>query len=455
MKRIKNIVALSLAAFVIIFMMIGILFYGYAQVKQALAQQQLVIDSVVQAIAQQFVVFSAKETEGQGRSVTDELREWLAGLNDASGKLKHQMAVLGSLQSNSVWQDNIEKRVVSADWLKTVERSVDELSKHLAAGKVYQNGAFLDRMTEAARVRVMSAAQDPAAQLTYPILRQMEVLQDMSFYIIKQDGSFVVPRESLSERRNAIWQNYHAQMVNEMRLDKEGWLYFPPKASWQLDQDQFVIRYVTINDGETIVAVESFLPSELRLFSEVFTAKLVGSLLLAGLIAFALMQIVAYVLLRRLDGMFLEYTGKSYLAGKKQETARALKDNSAQKPFKKIVERPKKDVAQEIEAAAVLQQKLVSLKKAVYEKAESNATSDYTITTRPAPEKAETSKKQNETFTTSRLLRPQNAPRAQKAEPAAGNVFHDEAVIDVNNIRSSALKKVISEFREEKTHKQT
>ena len=45
---------------------------------------------------------------------------------------------------------------------------------------------------------------------------------------------------------------YHAQMVNEMRLGKEGWLYFPPKASWQLDQDQFVVRYITVNNGEMI-----------------------------------------------------------------------------------------------------------------------------------------------------------------------------------------------------------
>ena len=88
-------------------------------------------------------------------------------------------------------------------------------------------------------------------------------------FIIKQaDGSMVVERHGDAEDEQKLWERYRTKLIYEMQKQKRGWIVYPDKIPWQLDQRQKIIRYLPIDEMGWILAVESARPTELELIKQ-------------------------------------------------------------------------------------------------------------------------------------------------------------------------------------------
>ncbi len=446
---VKHSIALVLFALISVFLLAGVLSYGFLTAKRTLADQHAAVDTVARSMVAELRTNVAAGDQAAFNHMGEALQAWLQGLRQATDRMQKQISVADGFTDATTWENTIEKTAVPTAWLANLKRSTQNVGKLLDTGEAYTDGEFVETLTAAARAETVQDQDTLFRQLQVPAANSLAAVQDMTLFIVNEDGTFAVPRRSSSSTRNEIWDHYHAQLVNEMRQQNEGWLYFPPKASWQIDQPQYALRFETIGDDGPVLAVETYFDSELSIMGQGFSRKVLAYFVALFLAAFILSGLTAYLVAKRLDALFTEFTGRSYLAARTDKHGFAIK---TEKPvsFKKTAAatRLRADDRETLE----LKEKLATLKKAVYEQA-----IDASRVKPSDKSKVETAVASTgtppEMVTTSRLPRQGKVPAKIRAEQKTKEVFFDDITIDMQGLRSQALKKLIGEFREEKREK--
>jgi hypothetical protein len=433
---------------IVVFVTIGLMSYGFLAAKRTLADKQASLDAIIQCLDEQLTTSPSAANTRVFSSMGDELQTWLRGLREATARLQKQCNVAAGFDHGTTWEDNIEKTVVPAAWLTNLERTTQTVGTYLDDGSQYADEAFLNEMFDAAVIQASQANDRPFREIKTPVMNKIAAVHDMSFFIVKEDGTFIVPRESSSEKRNEVWTRYHAQLVNEMRQQEEGWLYYPPKAVWQIDQPQYALRFMTIGDTGAVVAVETYLESELSLLGQVLNKKVLAYFMGIFLIALIVSGLIAYIVARRLDGFVTEFTGKSYGSATQHKKGFTIR---TEKPLTYKKHQDIQNRTADDREALDLKDKLATLKKAVYEQAIDTARIKQSDKPRVAVA-AENVTAGQETVKTSRLARQDKAGMQVRTGQKTKEVFYDDITLDMQGIRSSELKKLIGEFRDGKSN---
>ena len=80
---------------------------------------------------------------------------------------------------------------------------------------------------------------------------------DYLIYVLAQkDGAYVFEPPKRSPEAEALWERYSTKLIYEMQKQKQGWIFYPDKVNGHLKGSQRVIRYIPIDELGWIVALE-------------------------------------------------------------------------------------------------------------------------------------------------------------------------------------------------------
>jgi|GEM_PF-4703566 len=89
------------------------------------------------------------------------------------------------------------------------------------------------------------------------------------FIINQNDGTLVIDRHNDTQIDEKLWSSYRTKLIYEMQKQKRGWVIYPDKQWWNLYQQQKIIRYIPIDELGWIIAIEASRPTEIELLKEV------------------------------------------------------------------------------------------------------------------------------------------------------------------------------------------
>ncbi len=119
-------------------------------------------------------------------------------------------------------------------------------------------------------------------------------LGSYTFFIIGNDGKYILPRLPRGDERERLWQEYETKLIYEMQKRRDGWSYYPDEKSLKWGEGRYVIRYVYLEKQGWIVAAEGVLPGSISLLEGFLTAKLFLGLFLMLALAMGLMLFNAF-----------------------------------------------------------------------------------------------------------------------------------------------------------------
>ena len=135
-----------------------------------------------------------------------------------------------------------------------------------------------------------------------------------TFFILTQDGKYVLPRLSQSDEGERLWQEYERKLVYEMQKRRDGWIYYPEGSPLGLRDGQYVIRYVYLEQQGWVVAVEGYVSSGWSMLKGFLTPKLFMGLSLIVLLAFTLMLFNAFWHFRKMMKAVLRLQENNFIA---------------------------------------------------------------------------------------------------------------------------------------------
>ncbi|MBL8014009.1 MAG: hypothetical protein JNN05_09200 [Candidatus Omnitrophica bacterium] len=90
-------------------------------------------------------------------------------------------------------------------------------------------------------------------------------------YVLNQaDGTYAFEPPKRSPDGQVLWERYSKKLIYEMQKQKQGWIFYPEKAANPIPGYQQVIRYLPIDESGWIVAVESSMPVGITKTGNVF-----------------------------------------------------------------------------------------------------------------------------------------------------------------------------------------
>jgi len=119
-------------------------------------------------------------------------------------------------------------------------------------------------------------------------------LGEYSFFMLNQDGKYILPRLPRAGDNENLWQEYELKLLYEMQKRRDGWIYYPEREQSVFSEGQYVIRYVYLDRQGWIVAAEGYLPSAWGMLKGFLTPKLFFGLFMIVCLAFSLMLLNAF-----------------------------------------------------------------------------------------------------------------------------------------------------------------
>jgi hypothetical protein len=105
-----------------------------------------------------------------------------------------------------------------------------------------------------------------------------------TFIINQKDGSVVIDRHDDAPAEKQLWESYRTKLIYEMQKQKNGWITYPDRSAWNFNQSQRIIRYLSIDELGWILAIEVAKPTEFQLLmGSIGGASFFGLWLLFGL----------------------------------------------------------------------------------------------------------------------------------------------------------------------------
>jgi len=127
----------------------------------------------------------------------------------------------------------------------------------------------IERMENDLRARLDASTQAMAAQLKANQVPFSASSVEPGVFIINQtDGTVVIDRRNDGQAEQKLWEGYKTKIIYEMQKQKRGWIEYPDKSTWNFNKPQRIVRYVSIDELNWILAVEEMQPSLMGLFKE-------------------------------------------------------------------------------------------------------------------------------------------------------------------------------------------
>jgi hypothetical protein len=152
-----------------------------------------------------------------------------------------------------------------------------------------------------------------------------------TFFILTQDGKYVLPRLTRSDEGERLWLEYERKLIYEMQKRRDGWIRYPDGAMG-LREGQYVIRYVFLQQQGWIVAVEGYVSSGWSMLRGFLTPKLFLGLSMIVLLAFGLMLLNAFWHFRKMMKAVLRSQENNFIAAPakaRQEPAFVRRDGAS------------------------------------------------------------------------------------------------------------------------------
>jgi len=123
-----------------------------------------------------------------------------------------------------------------------------------------------DRIENDLKTRLDTTTQAMAAQLKANQVPFSPNNVVPGIFIINQtDGTVVVDRRNNKMAGQKIWEEYKTKIIYEMQKQKRGWVEYPDKSTWNFSEPKRIIRYISIDELNWILAIEDLQPSSLDL----------------------------------------------------------------------------------------------------------------------------------------------------------------------------------------------
>lgn len=264
------------------------------------------------------------------------------------------------------------------------------------------------------------------------------------FIINQNDGVIVIDKHLGTDVQQEEWQRYRSKLIYEMQKQKRGWIVYPEKKPWQVHQMQRVIRYLAIEELGWILAVEAPRPTDFQLLCGAFkkTSYLfIAGLLLSGILAIWLINERYFFVIWRsitdtVENNFMSLSGEDSIWDKFKTSGKGTHD--LEKEALGLGFQQEKIRQNQVEA---IYEKSVPAVESLRtpQEAEQFLPIDVPLPT-PKPEVKQENKPEF------KLREPVLKEEAEikKDEPKDFN----QLTINVNDIKSPALKKIIKQFRE-------
>ncbi len=250
-----------------------------------------------------------------------------------------------------------------------------------------------------------------------------------TFFILTQDGKYVLPRLPRADDGERQWQEYEHKLVYEMQKRRDGWIFYPDRDQALFGDGQYVIRYVYLEQQGWIVAVEGYVASGWSLLKGFLTPKLFLGLFLIVAVAFGLMLLSAFWHFRRVMKAILRAQENNYIVAPASTTSIAQPVPSA------FIKRDETSFA-----GSVMHN---NMDRDLPRQRPENVERVLPPVREAEPLREDERERQKE----------HGAPRPRLQEPAFSPRQLDDlgnVTIDTMGIRSPLLKKAIEELREEK-----
>ncbi len=145
-----------------------------------------------------------------------------------------------------------------------------------------------------------------------------------TFFILTQDGKYVLPRLPRSDDGENLWQEYEHKLVYEMQKRRDGWIFYPERSYSDMRDGQYVIRYIYLEQQGWIVAAEGYVASPWNMLKGFLTPKLfLGLFLIVGL-AFGMMLLSAFWHFRKVMKAILRAQENNFIAAPAKPQAEAV-----------------------------------------------------------------------------------------------------------------------------------
>jgi hypothetical protein len=139
-------------------------------------------------------------------------------------------------------------------------------------------------------------------------------LGEYLFFILNQDGKYILPRLPRSDEGENLWREYELKLIYEMQKRRDGWIYYPDRARPGLRDGQYAIRYVYLDRQGWIIAAEGYVPGAWTLLQGFLTPKLFLGLFLVVCLAFGMMLLNAFWHFRKVMKAILRSQENNFIA---------------------------------------------------------------------------------------------------------------------------------------------
>lgn len=278
-----------------------------------------------------------------------------------------------------------------------------------------------------------------------------EIAKELAIYFIldAQDGSYVTRRKDEGEQGGLFWETFRSKLTYQMQKQKNGSISYPFKEPTEVLKDSKVLQYKTLDERGWIVITEVDLPSEWALLKKVTTKQDLFNLLLGIFIGFVLLKFSTDIYFVRLEaqisdtheyslGNFNQNIGKGSTKASKLRK-RTPKTNMNIEP--KAL--PKKEVKKPMDFSEKALGANVDVKPVSYLEPPVEHV---------APEEPETVlERPKETDEEVFKAQPQKIQEVKKEHvPPSAPRQENRSRVNIQEIKSPVLKKMIEELREQK-----
>ncbi len=268
-------------------------------------------------------------------------------------------------------------------------------------------------------------------------------------FIIKQnDGSMVIDRRGDDAEGKKLWDRYRTKLVYEMQKQKRGWIVYPENGPFDVNQQQRFIHYLSIDELNWILAIEAPKPTELQLLAESvrpLSFWVIFAIFLFGATGLWFMTNRYFDLIRRmisdtLEDNFMHLSGEDKTWREPEQATETVEKPSeelpAEQPFEKQIVDIRHDEEKERSVPAVSSIQSVVL--------------DALMQFKKPPVKASAQEQQPAAAAhSSPAQQPEELSYAREPlPPVDGPGAAKDLSIDMGNIKSPVLKKMIRQFRE-------
>lgn len=291
-----------------------------------------------------------------------------------------------------------------------------------------------ERIESDLRASLDASTQAMAAQLKANQVPLSASSVEPGVLIINQtDGTVVIDHRNGGDAEQKLWEGYKTKIIYEMQKQKRGWIEYPDKSTWNLSTPKRIIRYVSIDELNWILALEDLQPSSLDLLKKSVnpaTCYMIFFVFILGAVALWVMTLQYFDLIKRqisnlLENDLISLNGEEKLWGKSQ--GQILKMNEINKETGLEFSTPK---------AAALPEAPAAVEDPIMEE----------IFHKPSSVKPVNPIQDNIALTTKKTQKEaqKEIPKAPRARPVENN----DMAVDVQHINSPVLKKILKRFRE-------